>query len=118
MSHDPDGAMQPRDAASGTNDATDAASAERRQPFRSSRRHCGSLGWIHERDPRSPWFVIAALAGHGLFDLAHPHIITNPGVPAFWRDFCWTYDVTAAIYLAAATVMQRLESTPTLRRAQ
>ena len=48
----------------------------------------------------NPWFVVAALAGHGIFDFFHPHLLTNPGVPVWWPGFCLTYDVTAAVYLA------------------
>jgi len=55
----------------------------------------------------SPWFVVAALAGHGIFDLAHPQVITNHGVPSFWPDFCSTYDLVAAAYLAASLVGAR-----------
>ena len=44
--------------------------------------------------------VFAALAGHGLLDLAHPHLLTDPGVPLFWPSFCASYDVVAAGYLA------------------
>ncbi len=46
------------------------------------------------------WLVVAALAGHGLFDLAHPHLIINPGTPSWWPMFCMTYDIVAAGYLA------------------
>ena len=47
----------------------------------------------------SLWVVVAALAGHGVFDLVHGGIIENPGVPGWWPAFCLTYDVTAATYL-------------------
>ena len=30
----------------------------------------------------SMWFVVSALAGHGIFDLVHGAVISNPGVPA------------------------------------
>jgi len=49
---------------------------------------------------RSLWIVVAALAGHGLFDFIHPHWITNPGVPVWWPGFCSSYDIVAAAYLA------------------
>lgn len=49
---------------------------------------------------RSLWFVVAALIGHGLFDLVHPHAIANGGVPVWWPDFCAAYDVTAGVGLA------------------
>ncbi|MDI1318739.1 MAG: hypothetical protein PSW75_00910 [bacterium] len=49
---------------------------------------------------RSPWLLVVGLAGHGVFDFFHGHLITNPGVPTWWPMFCGAYDVTAAIYLA------------------
>ena len=48
----------------------------------------------------SLWMVVMALGGHGVFDLAHGSVMSNPGVPAWWPAFCLTYDVTAAGYLA------------------
>lgn len=48
----------------------------------------------------SLWLVALALAAHGLFDLGHGALISNPGVPRWWPEFCLTYDVTAAAYLA------------------
>jgi hypothetical protein len=48
----------------------------------------------------SLWVVVAALAAHGIFDLVHGSTIPNPGVPAWWPEFCLAYDVTAAMYLA------------------
>ncbi len=48
----------------------------------------------------SLWVVVLALAAHGVFDLGHARVISNPGVPAWWPAFCMAYDVTAAAYLA------------------
>ena len=48
----------------------------------------------------SLWVVVLALAAHGVFDLAHSRVISNPGVPAWWPAFCLTYDLAAAAYLA------------------
>jgi hypothetical protein len=48
----------------------------------------------------SLWVVVIALAAHGIFDLIHATVISNPGVPGWWPEFCLTYDVTAAAYLA------------------
>ena len=45
------------------------------------------------------WIVAAALAGHGIFDLVHGSVISNPGVPLWWPAFCGSYDITAAAYL-------------------
>ena len=48
----------------------------------------------------SLWLVVVALAAHGIFDLVHAKVISNPGVPSWWPEFCGTYDVMAAAYLA------------------
>ena len=47
----------------------------------------------------SLWLVVAALAGHGVFDFFHGRLFENPGVPAWWPQFCLAYDVVAAAYL-------------------
>jgi len=44
----------------------------------------------------SAWIVVAALAGHGVFDLFHGDVIENAGVPAWWPAWCLAYDVGAA----------------------
>ena len=49
---------------------------------------------------RSLWLVVAALAAHGVFDFFHGQLINDPGVPAWWPQFCLAYDVVAAAYLA------------------
>lgn len=49
---------------------------------------------------RSLWIVVAALAAHGIQDLFHQALITNPGVPGWYPHFCLAYDLTAAAYLA------------------
>ena len=48
----------------------------------------------------SLWLVVAALAAHGIFDLGHGRLISNPGVPTWWPQFCSAFDVTIAAYLA------------------
>ena len=52
----------------------------------------------------NPWFVVAALVGHGLFDWAHPHLIDNRGVPRWWPEFCSAYDIAAGLFLAVLLV--------------
>lgn len=49
---------------------------------------------------RTLWLVVATLAAHGLLDLFHGHVVSNPGVPTWWPMFCLTYDISAAVYLA------------------
>jgi hypothetical protein len=48
---------------------------------------------------RNPWFIVIGLAAHGAFDLLHPLLAHNPGVPHWWPVFCLAYDLTAALYL-------------------
>jgi hypothetical protein len=48
----------------------------------------------------SAWIVVAALAGHGVFDAVHDRLIENAGVPAWWPAWCLAYDVGAAAVLA------------------
>lgn len=44
----------------------------------------------------SGWIVVAALAGHGIFDVVHGNVIENSGVPVWWPPFCLAYDLGAA----------------------
>ncbi len=56
---------------------------------------------------RTPWFVVVALVGHGLFDCLHPHVIENRGVPPWWPEFCSAYDITAGAFLARLLVREK-----------
>jgi len=47
----------------------------------------------------SLWVAALALAAHGIFDFSHAAVISNPGVPTWWPEFCAAYDVTAAVFL-------------------
>ena len=58
----------------------------------------------------SLWIVVAALAAHGIFDLIHAAVISNPGVPSWWPEFCLAYDVTAAAYLAGLLKSGRIRA--------
>ena len=57
------------------------------------------------------WLVVAALAGHGVFDFVHGYLVTNPGVPVWWPPFCLAYDVTAAAGLAWFTIRRGRDTT-------
>lgn len=46
------------------------------------------------------WWVVVGLAGHGVFDVAHGHLVSNPGVPLWWPNFCLTFDAFLAAILA------------------
>lgn len=61
---------------------------------------CGFVGLAVAAFKRNLWLVVAALLGHGALDLVHPHVLANPGVPAWWPMFCMTFDFVAAGYLA------------------
>jgi len=56
------------------------------------------------------WFVVIALAAHGIFDLVHPQLYANPGVPIWWPSFCLAYDVMAAAYLAWLLASRKLRA--------
>jgi hypothetical protein len=58
----------------------------------------------------SMWWVVAALAGHGVYDFFHPHMISNPGVPVWWPAFCSAYDIAAAAILAWLLLSRRTAS--------
>jgi hypothetical protein len=58
----------------------------------------------------SLWLVVAALAAHGVFDLGHGILLTNPGVPIWWPEFCLMYDVVAAGYLAWLLWSERIRA--------
>ena len=58
----------------------------------------------------SLWVVVLALAAHGVFDLTHGRVISNPGVPAWWPAFCLTYDVAAAAYLSCLLKTGRIRA--------
>ncbi len=47
------------------------------------------------------WVAVAGLVGHGVFDVFHGRMISNPGVPAWWPGFCMAFDVLAGVFLAA-----------------
>jgi hypothetical protein len=54
------------------------------------------------------WVVVAALCGHGVFDVVHAHLIANAGVPGWWPRFCLTYDITTGGYLAVLLSRSRV----------
>lgn len=63
----------------------------------------------------SLWVVVAALAGHGIFDLVHGAVILNPGMPGWWPQWCLAYDVAASAYLAWLLGSGRLSASATPR---
>ena len=59
----------------------------------------------------SAWIVVGALAGHGVQDAVHGHIVANAGVPAWWPAWCLAYDVGAAGALAWFLMRAELPAT-------
>jgi len=50
------------------------------------------------------WWIVAGLAGHGVFDLVHGRLIANPGVPSWWPAFCLSFDVGLSAWLAVVLI--------------
>jgi hypothetical protein len=61
---------------------------------------------------RSTWFAVGALAGHGVQDALHGHIVANAGVPVWWPAWCLAYDIGAAGALAWLLIRADVPSTP------
>ena len=49
---------------------------------------------------KSMWVIVLALVAHGIQDLFHARVVSNPGVPTWWPPFCMGYDVVAGGVLA------------------
>ena len=60
----------------------------------------------------SLWIVVAALIGHGLFDLVRTGLIVNPGMPLWWPAFCLSFDLAAAAYLTLLLRTSRIAANP------
>ena len=58
------------------------------------------------------WWIVAALAAHGVLDLFHARLVDNPGVPPWWPAFCLAYDLTAAAWLARRLLRTRRVASP------
>lgn len=56
------------------------------------------------------WLLAVALAGHGVFDIVHPLLFENPGVPRWWPGFCLVFDVILAGLLAMDLIKRRIAS--------
>lgn len=39
------------------------------------------------------WLLAAGLAAHGVYDLAHSAVVSNPVVPIWWPLFCGVVDI-------------------------
>ena len=61
------------------------------------------------------WLIVAALVGHGVFDLIHSRLIANLGVPMWWPIFCLSYDFASAFYLAWRLNKSSVQNVPALQ---
>ncbi|OXE36173.1 MAG: hypothetical protein CGW95_09330 [Phenylobacterium zucineum] len=59
----------------------------------------------------SLWLVVAALLGHGVFDLAHPLLIANAAVPPWYPTFCCAADLVLSAALAVLILRSQLADT-------
>jgi hypothetical protein len=56
---------------------------------------------------RSLWIVAIGLFLHGVFDFIRHAYLAAPGAPEWWPAFCGSYDVVAAVGLAALLLLRR-----------
>jgi len=63
---------------------------------------------------RNYWLVVAALVGHGIFDVVRHFFIDNPGVPRWWPGFCLASDVAFGAWVAVLLITRRQ---PSVRRS-
>ena len=54
--------------------------------------------------------AVAGLAAHGVFDAYHGRLHVTSGTPVWWPAFCFTFDITAAVFLAPLLKPRRLAS--------
>lgn len=61
--------------------------------------------------PRHPRATMAAVGAlwllHGGYDLVHPRLFFNPGVPAWYPPYCAGVDVALGLYLASRAFSRR-----------
>ena len=48
----------------------------------------------------STWWLAAGYALHGGFDVVHPALVQNAGVPGWWPGLCLAVDGAIAVFLA------------------
>ena len=62
-------------------------------------------------------FLIGAVLALGgspqALGVLHGQLIANPGVPAWWPQFCLAYDVVAAAYLATLLSRSKVRAAAT-----
>jgi hypothetical protein len=56
---------------------------------------------------RGPALVATGLIAHGVFDVLHSGIVSNPGVPEWWPAFCMAFDVVAGVLVMVVPTPDR-----------
>lgn len=59
---------------------------------------------------RNLWIAAGALIGHGVMDIFHHRLVSDPGVPPYWPMFCMTFDIVAGLYLAWRLMGSRIRA--------
>jgi len=58
------------------------------------------------------WLMAAGLAAHGVYDLVHSSVVSNPVVPAWWPLFCGVVDILLAGWVLVLLRRGRLMAPP------
>jgi hypothetical protein len=58
------------------------------------------------------WLVVAGLTAHGVYDLVHSSVVTNPVVPAWWPLFCAVVDILLGGWVLVLLRRGRLMAPP------
>ena len=58
-----------------------------------------------------PWWLVAALLGHGLFDLTVHLVVSDPS-PPWWGPFCFGVDAALAVWLGVLVRRGEIASRP------
>jgi hypothetical protein len=56
------------------------------------------------------FYPVVTIVIASYYALSHGALMSNPGVPRWWPEFCLTYDVTAAAYLARRLERRRIRA--------
>ncbi|PQJ35951.1 hypothetical protein BSZ35_16275 [Salinibacter sp. 10B] len=58
------------------------------------------------------WLMAAGLTAHGVYDLVHSSVVTNPVVPAWWPLFCGVVDILLGGWVLVLLRRDRLMAPP------
>jgi hypothetical protein len=60
-----------------------------------------TLAWLAYKLSGARSLIILAMAfiGHGVYDIIHFYVFTNPVAPGWWPEFCGTIDIVLGLYM-------------------